>query len=155
MQNFCGCTDIYQTVAKVIGLCLICAQTKAHNRNRKWTMGHVLHTEPLEIVVTQKGNGLLCARNRLAKKFISETGPQFCSDKWKTLTSVLKVELGYTAVYYLAANPVDQGIPIELMDMGKPKTILQNCVNFSRSDTENVVNITTVALQRLEQKAKQ
>ncbi|KAJ8891180.1 hypothetical protein PR048_010695 [Dryococelus australis] len=50
IQNFCVLRNMYRTVAKVIGLCLICAKTKAPNRKFKGMMGHVLTTEPLEIV---------------------------------------------------------------------------------------------------------
>ncbi|KAJ8897045.1 hypothetical protein PR048_002391, partial [Dryococelus australis] len=42
------------------------------------------------------------------KKIISDSGPQFRSDKWKTLTSLLGIELCFTAVYHPAANPVER-----------------------------------------------
>ncbi|KAJ8896446.1 hypothetical protein PR048_001790 [Dryococelus australis] len=50
IQNYCVFRGMYRTVAKVIGLCLICAQTKAPNRKCKGMMGHVLATKPLVCV---------------------------------------------------------------------------------------------------------
>ncbi|KAJ8896264.1 hypothetical protein PR048_001608 [Dryococelus australis] len=42
------------------------------------------------------------------KKIISDYGPQFRSNNCKTLTSILGIELGFTAVYHPATNPVER-----------------------------------------------
>ncbi|KAJ8897761.1 hypothetical protein PR048_003111 [Dryococelus australis] len=58
-----------------------------------------LLTEQLQQMDTEVGQ---------PKKIISDNGPQCRSVKWKTLTSILGIELGFTAVYHPAANPVER-----------------------------------------------
>ncbi|KAJ8875625.1 hypothetical protein PR048_023521 [Dryococelus australis] len=117
--------NMHRFVAKVIRSCLLCAQTNTPHRKCRGLMGHVLATEPLEIVcvdlfgllptgrggveyifvlmdvftkfvklflikkatahvVTEKVLDCYVLEEGQPKKIISDNGPQFCSDKWKT-----------------------------------------------------------------------
>ncbi|KAJ8893807.1 hypothetical protein PR048_006408 [Dryococelus australis] len=140
MQNFCVFRDMYRTVAKVIGSCLICTQTKAPNRKCTGMMGHEIVTVDLfgplpkgrggveyiclvldmftkfvkvypikkfSQVITENVMDCYVLEIGQPRKIISDNGPQFRSDKWKTLTYILGIELGYTAVYHPATNPVE------------------------------------------------
>ncbi|KAJ8867143.1 hypothetical protein PR048_033007 [Dryococelus australis] len=49
-------------------------------------------------VITEKVLGCHVLEVGQPKKIISDNGSQFRNDKWKTLTSILGIELGFTAV---------------------------------------------------------
>lgn len=181
LQKYCMFKDMYRTVTKVVGKCLLCAQTKVPNQKCRGIMGHVLATEPLEIVCVDlygplpRGKGglqyilvildvftkfvkLYAIKKATAqvvtdkvmdryvieigqpRKIISDNGTQFRSRKWKTLTTVLGIELGYTAVYHPSANPAER-VMRELGRLFRLYCHQQHCQWASIvSEVENLIN---------------
>ncbi|KAJ8882584.1 hypothetical protein PR048_014395 [Dryococelus australis] len=126
----------------------IIAQTKVMNQKCQGATGHMLVTEPLQIVCVDIFEPLHTGK---------DNEPQYKSNKWKTSTTVLGIELGYTAVYHPSANPAERvmkeldrmfrlnchkkkqhvdnsgnsgATPVEIMDKGTLKTVLQRYIVY-------------------------
>ncbi|KAJ8890346.1 hypothetical protein PR048_009854 [Dryococelus australis] len=86
-------TDMYHIVSNVTVTCSLRAQIKVMNYKFQGAMGHMLATEPLQVVCADLYGSLSTGKGGQPMKIISHNGPQFKSNKWKTLATVLGIDL--------------------------------------------------------------